>query len=127
MTVAVLGMLGITVAAITAGSNATSLRAQTLAHFVAMNHAVDLRLSATWPETGRTDGDVEFAGIEWRWITEISETDVEALRRAEISVAYEENSDKAIADIVAFIGQPTPGMRFRPWTGQIRGNPRGNP
>lgn len=122
LTVASLGILAVTLPAMTAGRNAVSLREESLAHWVAMNHAADLRLAAAWPDTGRSDGDVDFAGREWRWITEISETDVEALRRAEISVVYADDPDQEIAHVVAFIGQPTPGLRFRPWTGQVSGN-----
>ena len=108
LTVASLGILAVTLPAMTAGRNAVSLREESLAHWVAMNHAADLRLAAAWPDTGRSDGDVDFAGREWRWITEISETDVEALRRAEISVVYADDPDQEIAHVVAFIGQPTP-------------------
>ncbi|MDH3589103.1 MAG: type II secretion system minor pseudopilin GspI [Gammaproteobacteria bacterium] len=118
LAVAVYGMLSITLAAITAGSNATSLREQSLAHWVAMNQAAELRLAENWPATGISDGDVDFAGMQWRWNTEISETDVEALRRAEIAVAYAEEPDREIARVVAFVSQPTPGIQFRPWVGQ---------
>ncbi|NNF67585.1 MAG: type II secretion system minor pseudopilin GspI [Gammaproteobacteria bacterium] len=126
LTLATLGILAVTLPAITATRNAVSLREQSLAHWVAMNHASDLRLAAEWPATGTSDGDVEFAGREWRWETEIIETEVEALRRAEISVGYADNPDQEIASIVAFIGEPTPGIQFRPWTGVSTGNPSEN-
>lgn len=127
MIIATLGMLAVTLPALTAGSNSIKLREQSLAHWVAMNHAADLRLAGEWPGTGRTDGDVDFAGLEWRWVTEISETDVEALRRAEISVYYADDPDREIARVVAFVGEPVIGMTFRPWTGVASGNPGGNP
>lgn len=126
MIIATLGMLAVTLPALTASSNSIKLREQSLAHWVAMNHATDLRLAGTWPDTGRSDGDVEFAGLEWRWVTEISETDVEALRRAEISVAYADNPDEEIARVVAFVGQPVIGMQFRPWAGIVSNNPNNN-
>lgn len=127
MIIATLGMLAVTLPALTAGSNSIRLREESLAHWVAMNHATDLRLAAAWPDTGRSDGEVEFAGREWRWVTEISETDVEALRRADISVTYADNPDEEIASVVAFVGRPVIGMQFRPWTGTPGANPNTNP
>lgn len=124
LAVAVLGMLAITLAAITAGSNASRLREQSLAHWVAMNQAAELRLAPDWPDTGRSDGDVEYAGTEWRWVVEVSETEVEALRRADISIFYPQDPDREITSVVAFVRAPTPGMQFRPWTGTPADRPR---
>ncbi|NNF61837.1 MAG: type II secretion system minor pseudopilin GspI [Gammaproteobacteria bacterium] len=120
LAVAVLGMLSITLAAITAGSNASRLREQSLAHWVAMNQAAELRLAPDWPDTGRSDGDVEFAGTEWHWVAEVTETDVEALRRADITVYYPQDPERQIASVVAFVREPAEGVRFRPWTGSQR-------
>ncbi len=127
LAIATLGIAGITLSAITAGANASSLREQSLAHWVAMNKATELRLSQDWPALGSSDGDSEFAGVEWRWQAEVSETDVEALRRADITVSYAQTPDDEITRLSVFIKQPTPDIDLRPWSGYTQQGPGTTP
>ncbi len=117
LVVATLGILAVTSTVLTAGRNTNSLREESLAHWVAMNVAAELRLSDQWPDIGTQDGDVEFAGSEWRWRAETAATDVEGLRRVEIAVAYAETPDDTVSDVVAFVGRPGPDPQYRDWTG----------
>lgn len=124
LVVATLGLLAVTLTTITAGRNANTLRERTLAHWVAMNVAAELRLSQEWPSIGVRDGDAEFAGVDWRWEADVEGTDVEGLRRVEIRVAYAQTEDETIAEIVAFVGKPSPGIAYRDWAGIVTAPPR---
>lgn len=119
LVVATLGLLAVTLTTITAGRNANTLRERTMAHWVAMNVASELRLAQEFPAIGIVDGEAEFAGVEWSWEADVEGTDVEGLRRLEIRVAYAQTPDDAVADIVAFVGKPSPGIAWRDWTGVV--------
>lgn len=128
LVVATLGILTVTSTVITASRNTNALREQSLAHFIAMNTAAELRLSPQLPDVGSQDGDAEFAGTEWRWTADISETDVEGLRRIDIQVAYASDPDTPVSELVVFMGRPSATMQFRDWNGaQQRRDLRANP
>lgn len=117
LVVATLGLLAVTLATITSSRNANDLRERTLAHWVAMNVASELRLAGDFPSIGVRDGDADFAGADWRWEADIEGTDVEGLRRIEIRVAYAATPDEPLTELVAFVGRPSPGIAYRDWTG----------
>ncbi|MBT8143220.1 MAG: type II secretion system minor pseudopilin GspI [Gammaproteobacteria bacterium] len=128
LVVATLGILAVTGTVLTTSRITNLLQEQSLAHFVAMNVATDFRLAPQLPDVGSQDGDAEFAGNDWRWFADISETQVEGLRRIEIRVAYAAEPDKTITDLVAFVSPSSPEMQFRDWTGsQQRRNLQAGP
>ena len=89
----------------------------TFGRWVAMNAITELRLKPGLPDVGRSDGDEEMAGIEWRWTMDISKTPVEGLRRIDIEIAHASTPDKTLYSMAAFIGNNTPGETLRPWSG----------
>lgn len=123
MVVATLGLLAVTLTTLTASRNASTLRERTIAHWVAMNVASEIRLSGQFPDIGSSDGDAEFADTDWRWEADVSGTDIEGLRRIEIKVAYAQTPDDVITELIAFVGTPSPGIRYRDWTGTVIGPP----
>jgi general secretion pathway protein I len=86
------------------------LRERALADWIAMNQITEIRISGSFPDVGRFDGDVEFAGREWRWEAQISETGVEGLRRIDMSVAYEETPRDAVTIVTGFVSQRAAGI-----------------
>lgn len=60
-------------------------RDSTLAQWVAANVAADLRVQGA-PSVGRQQGEARMGPQRWRWQAETSDTDVERLRRIEITV-----------------------------------------
>jgi len=66
--------------------NAAALREKTLGLWVAHNRLTEIDLEPAWPALGKSDGDVEMAGIEWRWFVAVSETPDPDVRRIEIRV-----------------------------------------
>lgn len=60
-------------------------RDSTLAQWVAANVAAELRADGA-PSVGRQQGETRMGAQRWRWQAETSDTDVERLRRIEITV-----------------------------------------
>jgi general secretion pathway protein I len=63
----------------------SSLTDRTLAHFVAMNEAANLRILGTWPE-GTGEKEVEEQGQHWLVQHQVYPTPTEQVRRVEIRV-----------------------------------------
>ncbi|SEQ65802.1 general secretion pathway protein I [Solimonas aquatica] len=90
--VVALAVVAIALGAILAGmaryvGGAAQLRNRSIALWVAHNRLTELELQRQWPDLGKSDGDVDMAGISWRWRVEISKTDDEQVRRVEITVS----------------------------------------
>lgn len=88
---------------------ANRLRERTLAHWVATDRLVELRLAGDFPPVGKQSDEVEMANTRWRYEIVISKTEVDALRRAEIAVAFADQPDRPVATVTGFIGRPAPG------------------
>lgn len=85
---------------------AADLDARTLAMIVAHNRLTEIELEPVWPATGRADGRVELAGRDWRWHTEVSETEDPALRRIDIRVTRDvRGDDHNLATLSGFIAE----------------------
>ncbi len=84
--------------------NAGDLRDKTVALWVAHNRLAEIELEPQWPELGKSDGDVEMAGVDWRWFVTISETPDPNVRRVDIRVQLEGKD----ADVVTFSSFRTP-------------------
>lgn len=67
--------------------NAAYLRDKTIAVWVAHNRLTDLELQREWPDVGKTNGEVDMAGANWKWTLEIQKTEDPHLRRADIRVS----------------------------------------
>lgn len=84
--------------------NAASLREKTVAIWVAHNRLSEIDLEPGWPALGTSDGDVEMAGVEWRWFVTVSETPDPDVRRVEIRVQAQGRETDAAA-LSSFIGK----------------------
>jgi general secretion pathway protein I len=62
------------------------LHDKTLAEWVALNHIAEQRLQPKLPQTGNTDGDVDFAGQKWHWRQETVATAVKGMVRMDVMV-----------------------------------------
>lgn len=87
--------------------NAAHLQNRTLALLVAHNRLTELRLEEGFPSTGKSDGDAEMGGEEWRWFIEIQDTEDPALRRVDIRVQQRGAKDD-LAYLSAFLANPAP-------------------
>ena len=93
----------------------TAMRDRTFASWIAQNRITELRLANVEPEVSETNGEVDFAGLEWAWTATVSETGVEFLYRVDVAVALA-GSDDIIRTVSGFIGEPSvPGEANRAW------------
>lgn len=83
----------------------TVLRERALADWIAMNQIATIRISGTFPDVGSIDGETEFAGREWRWEADISETGVADLRRIDMAVARAERPDDPVTIMAGFVAR----------------------
>ncbi len=81
---------------------------KTLASWVASNKLTELSVATIWPEVGTSDDEVEFAQRDWQLEIEISETQVENLRRADVRVFLSQDPDRLIHTLSALIEPPPP-------------------
>ena len=86
-------------------SNTAYLKEKSIAHWIAVNKANELRLTENWPSVGTKKGSVVMAKQEWRWQLKVSNTPDKNIRRMDIEVQHErELGGKAL--ITAFMGRP---------------------
>ncbi len=111
--------LALTAATVSIGqviSSANSMRDRTYASWIAQNRLAEFRLSGELPETGNTDGDVFYAGVDWVWEADVSETGVENLLRVDVSVGYP-GREGSIWTVTGFVGPPIiPGQANQAWS-----------
>ncbi|MGW8369098.1 MAG: type II secretion system minor pseudopilin GspI [Gammaproteobacteria bacterium] len=84
------------------------LRDKALASWIASNVLTELSLQENWPEVGAREGEVQYARQEWTYRIQVSATEVQNLRRAEVSIAHLETPNQTIHVATALIEPPTP-------------------
>jgi len=84
---------------------------KTLASWIATNKLTELSVQSDWPETGDVEDDLEqeYAGRQWHYRIEVSQTDVPNLRRADVSVSLSDEPERIIHTVSALIEPPPPG------------------
>jgi len=85
---AILG-LGLGAITLTFGQYARSagiLQNRVLGTWVAHNRLTEIEIAPVWPDEGDSNGEVEMAGLTWRWDVVVGETSDEHLRRINIQV-----------------------------------------
>lgn len=85
--------------------NVTDLRDRTFATWIADNRITEVRISGEMPSVEETAGEVEFAGRSWHWVTKVSQTQVQGLRRIDVSVRRGEDPENAsLVALAGFVG-----------------------
>jgi general secretion pathway protein I len=85
--------------------NVTDLRDRTFAAWIADNRISEIRVSGEMPSVEETAGEVEFAGRRWHWVTKVSQTQVQGLRRIDVSVRRDEDPENStLATLAGFVG-----------------------
>jgi general secretion pathway protein I len=89
---------------------ATSLHIEqkTLASWIATNKITELSVQSSWPELGDQEEEIDFAGRTWHCRTEIVETEVPNLRRADVYVSLVDNPESVIHKVSGLIEPPAP-------------------
>lgn len=125
LVVVALGMTAVYLQLSQFAANSIYLRDKTIASWIGSNTVTELSIQPNWPELGAEELEVEFASRIWSVRIEISETDVENLRRADVSVGLVDQPERIIHRVSGLIEPPAP-QNFPPvsWQTTNRG-PRG--
>lgn len=84
--VVALGM-GALLATLTSSADTIShLRNKSFAQWIALNRLSEVRLAAGRPGTGRSEGEIQYAGSTWRWRQDISNPGVAGVLRIDVAV-----------------------------------------
>lgn len=106
LAVAAVTLAGLMKAASENVTNTARLRDKTLAHWVAMNKATELRVTDQWPSPGTQTGSTDMAERKWYWQIETSNTEDPYVRRLEIEVSDDENGDGSLVVLTGFLHRP---------------------
>ena len=126
LVIVALGMLGVIEAVTQTARNGTYLRDKTLAHWIAMNLITEQRLQSSPPEVTKSSDEVEFAGQRWRWTMVVTQTQVDSLRRMDVSVRRAEApEDSSLTTVTGFYGTAigAAGGGIVDWVGAQSGDP----
>lgn len=123
-----LGMLAVIETVGSTARNSGYLRDKTVAHWVAMNKLTEVRLLPNAPAIDKSSDEVEMAGRDWRWTMEVKQTQIESIRRIDISVRPAEAPEKSsMAMVSGFYGTAVApaGTTMIMWKGSPDGGPGG--
>lgn len=105
LAIVAIGMLAVFKTIGDTAHNVTDLRDRTFATWIADNLITEIRISGEMPSVDETSGEVEFAGRRWHWVTQVSQTQVQGLRRIDVAVRRDEDPEGAsLAALAGFIG-----------------------
>jgi general secretion pathway protein I len=97
---------------------ATYMEEKTLASWIATNRLTELSIQPSWPEVGTEEDEIEFAGRDWHFTVEVSETQVSNLRRVDVSVARADQPERIIHKVSSLLEPPPPAGFIPPrWIG----------
>jgi general secretion pathway protein I len=95
--------------------SAQTMRDRTYASWIAQNRIAELRLAPDTPDVGASNGEVQYANVDWSWRAVVSETGVDDLYQIDVSVSFA-GSDDNIRTVTGFVGPPgAPGEANRVW------------
>lgn len=115
LAIAALGLAAVAAAISQKVDAAAAMQDRTYASWIAQNKITELRLANVVPEVDETTGEVDYAGLEWEWRANVSETGVENLFRVDVSVGFA-GSEDVVRTVTGFIGEPgVPGQANLVW------------
>jgi general secretion pathway protein I len=120
LAIAALGLAAVAASVSQMVDAAMTMQQRSYANWIAQNKIAELRLANVVPEVSSTSGQTQYAGLEWEWRANISETGVENLYRVDVTVS-QPGSDEILRTISGFIGEPgVPGQSNIAWTSNAR-------
>ena len=90
LVIVAIGMAAVMSALSSAANTVSFLRDETFANYVALNKIATLRLSGQIPQTGTSDGDVDYANRSWHWRQEVASTEIPGVVRIDLKVRPKE-------------------------------------
>ena len=89
LAIVTIGMAAVLESLSSSANTVIYLRDKTLSEWVALNQIATTRLNlqpGQVPQTGNTQGDLDYAGRSWHWRQEVNETQVKGLVRIDVKV-----------------------------------------
>jgi general secretion pathway protein I len=120
LAIVAIGMLAVFKVLGDTAHNVAYLRDRSFASWIADNRLTEVRLSGEMPSVDEIEGDLEFAGRRWLWVQKVANTQVEGLRRVEISVRREDDAEgSSLVSLAGFVGAAAmaTGPASTPWNG----------
>jgi general secretion pathway protein I len=108
LAIVALGMMAVISSLERYAANAAYIEQKTLASWIATNKIAELSVAPTWPEVGDYDEELEFAGQQWRCDIVVSETDVDNLRRVDVSVKLLTDPETVVHKVSGLLEPPAP-------------------
>ena len=105
MTILAVGMGAIIKASAGAAGNASFLRDKEVARWVALNKLTEMQVLQEWG-TSNKKGDVEMLKTRWYWQAKIRKVEDPDLRRIDVEVRLDPDSESYIYSATGFIGNP---------------------
>jgi general secretion pathway protein I len=90
LVIVAVGMAAVMSALSSAANTVSFLRDETFANYVALNKIATLRLSGQIPQTGTSDGDLDYANRSWHWRQEVVSTEIPGVVRIDVKVRPKE-------------------------------------
>lgn len=110
MAIVSLGLIGV-FTSLNQMLGATSLlRDKTLATWIATDRITELRVTGAYPEAGVRDDVVDMAGAEWSYSIKVTAIPDLDMRRLDVTVAFADDPDNAIATVIGFLSAPQAGV-----------------
>ncbi len=105
LAIVAIGMLAVFKVIGDTAHNVTYLRDRSFASWIADNRITEIRLSGEMPSVDEVKGDLEFAGRRWYWVQQVATTQVEGMRRIDVSVRREEDAEgSSLVSLAGFVG-----------------------
>ncbi len=87
MVVAAIGIGALLATLASSADTIGHLRERSFAEWIALNRLSETRLQNPAASAGVTTGEVEYAGIKWKWQQEVINQDIAGILRVDVSVA----------------------------------------
>jgi general secretion pathway protein I len=84
-----------------------TLRERHVALWVAQNRLAQHQMGRDWPAAETTDGEAEIAGEKWFWREQVSTTPEASIRRIEITIRRQADSQDMQARLVGYLRNTT--------------------
>jgi general secretion pathway protein I len=84
-----------------------TLRERHVALWVAQNRLAEHQMRRDWPAADTKDGDTEIGGEKWLWREQVSTTPEPAIRRIEITIRRQADSEDTQARLVGYLRNTT--------------------
>ncbi len=108
LTIVTLGMFAVVTQFNHYAMSASYIEQKTLASWIATNTITEFSIGPEWAPLGTSELNLEFANRLWQWRAEVTETEIENLRRIDVYVSLSEEPQQIIHRVSGLLEPPVP-------------------